>query len=62
MRVRSRRDEVRVELIGSGELPSVAELERAISARFGSPVSVTVELIHSEVVTSRSQESVAPSP
>jgi uncharacterized hydrophobic protein (TIGR00271 family) len=62
VRVRSQRDEVRVELVGGGELPSITELERAISASFGSPVSVTVELIHSEVVTSRGQDGVTPSP
>ena len=62
VRVRPQGKEVRVELVGSGELPSVADLESAISASFGSPVTVTVELIHSKVVTSRNQEGVGSPP
>jgi hypothetical protein len=52
------RNEVRLTLSGSGELPSVAALERAIGGSYGRPVTVTIELFASRVVTSDSQASV----
>ena len=55
VRVTTRGSDVNVMLTGSGEVPTVAELERALAGSFGTPVKVTVEHFPSVVVTSADQ-------
>lgn len=54
-RVRTTGEHVEVLLTGSGDVPDVAALETALTARFGLPVQVRVELFPSVVVTAASQ-------
>ncbi len=46
-----RADEIDIVLSGTGELPSLEELEDAISASFGRPTTVTVEVYPSVVIS-----------
>ena len=55
VRVTTRGEQVNVMLTGSGEVPSVAELESALAHSFGAPVKVTVEHFPSVVITSANQ-------
>jgi len=55
VRVTTRGKEFSVVLTGSGEVPSVAELEKTLAQKFGAPVNVTVEHFPSVVITSTNQ-------
>ena len=55
VRVTTRGEQVKVMLTGSGEVPSVADLESALARSFGVPVKVTVEHVPSVVITSADQ-------
>ena len=57
VRVTTMKGQVDVVLTGSGDIPSVSELENAISRSFGSPVKVIVEHFPSAVITSSDQGS-----
>ncbi len=51
VKIATRADEVNIVLSGTGELPSLEELEDAISASFGRPTTVTVEVYPSVVIS-----------
>ena len=55
VRVTTRGERVNVVLTGSGEVPSIPELESAIARSWGVPVKVTVEHFPSEMFTSADQ-------
>ena len=56
LRVTTRKDRVDIVLSGSGEVPSVAELENILGKRFGTPVKVTVQYFPSVVIMASDQK------